>query len=185
MFDARHLTLRPLREEDAVALFSMWSDPVAMRYFPIPAMTHLDQATDRVARAITRSTEGQEIICAVELSTTGEVLGDCALLHADKQCRRIEIGFSLNRKNWGYGYMTEAASALIDHAFRALNMRRIEQISTHATLARRVFSIVSDSSEKDCCANAGWWVTRFRIARSTGCSKKIVGLAHWIPHGRS
>lgn len=120
------LKLRPLRHEDALSLFQMWSDPVAMRYFTIPAMTRVDQATERVTRAMKRLSEGEEIICAVELSATGEVVGDCALLHADEQCRRIEIGFSLNRKHWGRGYMTEAASALIDHAFSAMNMRRIE-----------------------------------------------------------
>jgi ribosomal-protein-alanine N-acetyltransferase len=120
------LILRPLCDEDAHALFAIWSDADAMRYFSIPLMTHIEQAADRISRAMERSAEGEAFIFALEMRATGEVLGDCALLHADKQCRRIEIGFSLNRGHWGNGYMTEAASALIEHAFGALNMRRIE-----------------------------------------------------------
>lgn len=122
----QRLTLRPLRHEDVQPLFAIWSDVDAMRYFSFPAMTHLDQATDRLARALKRSAEGEDFICAVESSTTGEVFGDCALFHPDEQSRRVEIGFCLNPKHWGSGYMTEAASALIEHAFGALNMRRIE-----------------------------------------------------------
>ncbi|MGF6876851.1 GNAT family N-acetyltransferase [Paraburkholderia sp. MM5477-R1] len=120
------LVLRPLRHEDAQPLFAIWSDADAMRYFSFPAMTSLDQATDRVACKLKTSAGGQDFICAVELQTTGEVLGDCALFHADEQCRRAEIGFGLQRKHWGNGYMSEAVSALIEHAFGTLNLRRIE-----------------------------------------------------------
>ena len=120
------LILRPLRHEDARALFSIWSDADAMRYFSFPTMGRLDQATDRVARLLKTSTDGKDFVCAVELRTTGEVLGNCDLFHADEQCRRAEIGFSLQRTHWGNGYMTEAASALIEHAFSALKLHRIE-----------------------------------------------------------
>lgn len=120
------LILRPLRDEDVQALFAIWSDADAMRYLPFPTMTCLDQAMDRVARKLRTSANGQEFIWALELRTTGEVLGDCALFHADEQCRRAEIGFSLQRNHWGGGYMTEATSALIEHAFGTLNLRRIE-----------------------------------------------------------
>ncbi|MFM0213588.1 GNAT family N-acetyltransferase [Paraburkholderia sediminicola] len=120
------LILRPLRDEDAQALFAIWSDADAMRYFSFPAMTCFDQATDRVVRKLKTSANGQDLIFVLELRATGEVLGDCALFHADEQCRRAEIGFSLQRNHWGGGYMSEAASALIEHAFGTLNLRRIE-----------------------------------------------------------
>ncbi|WP_027803907.1 GNAT family N-acetyltransferase, partial [Paraburkholderia dilworthii] len=57
---------------------------------------------------------------------TSELLGTCMLFHADEQCQRAEIGFSLQRVHWRNGYMNEAASALIEHAFGTLNLRRIE-----------------------------------------------------------
>jgi RimJ/RimL family protein N-acetyltransferase len=120
------LVLRPLREEDAQALFAIWSDEVAMRYFSFPAMTCLSQATDRVSRKLLTSANGQDLICVLVLRETGEVLGDCALFHVDHQCARAEIGFSLRRRHWRRGYMYEATSALIEHAFATLELRRIE-----------------------------------------------------------
>ncbi|EAY71781.1 GCN5-related N-acetyltransferase [Burkholderia dolosa AU0158] len=120
------LVLRPLRDEDAQALFAIWSDADAARYLPFLPMTCLDQARNRVTRKLRTSANGEDLICALELRTTGEVLGDCALFYADEQCRRAEIGFSLQRNHWGGGYMSEAASALIEHAFGTLNLRRIE-----------------------------------------------------------
>jgi RimJ/RimL family protein N-acetyltransferase len=120
------LLMRPPRQEDANALFAMWSDADAMRYFSFAAMTNLDQARDRIARVMKTSAEGKDFVCMVESRVTGEVLGDCALFNANEQCRRAEIGFSLQRKHWGRGHMTEAASALIEHGFGPLNLRRIE-----------------------------------------------------------
>jgi RimJ/RimL family protein N-acetyltransferase len=103
----------------------MWSDADAMR-FSFPAMTSLDQASERITRLLKKSAYGVDLICAVESRTTGEVLGTCMLFHADEQCQRAEIGFSLQRAHWRNGYMNEAASALIEHAFNALNLHRIE-----------------------------------------------------------
>ncbi|SFJ31053.1 Protein N-acetyltransferase, RimJ/RimL family [Paraburkholderia megapolitana] len=120
------LVLRPLRHEDAPALFAIWSDVEAMRYFAFPAMTHLDQATDRIERKLKVSASGQDLVCVLELQATGEAIGTCDLFHVDEQCRRAEIGFSLQRKHWGSGYMTEAVSAVIGHAFGKPGLRRIE-----------------------------------------------------------
>jgi GNAT acetyltransferase-like protein len=67
----RRVILRPLRHEDVGALFAIWSDADAMRYFSFPVMTCQDQATDRVARKLKTSADGKDFICAVELRTTG------------------------------------------------------------------------------------------------------------------
>ncbi|MGI4860969.1 MAG: GNAT family N-acetyltransferase [Janthinobacterium lividum] len=120
------LILRPLRDEDASALFAVWSDAEAMRYFSFPVMQRLEQATDRIASKSKRSDDGENLICALVLRATGEVIGDCTLCRPDVSNRRAEIGFCLQRLHWGRGYMREATSALLDHAFGALHLHRIE-----------------------------------------------------------
>ncbi|TCW84032.1 N-acetyltransferase [Burkholderia sp. SRS-46] len=120
------LTLRPLKEDDAHALFEIWSDAEAMRYFSFSAMADLDEAKERVARKLTTAADGTDFNCVLESRATGEVLGECALFHMNEQCRRAEIGFSLKRRHWGSGYMREAAAALVEHAFGVLHLNRLE-----------------------------------------------------------
>ncbi|AWV03677.1 N-acetyltransferase [Burkholderia sp. JP2-270] len=120
------LVLRPLREADTQAFFEIWSDAEAMRYFSFAPMTDIEQAAERVARNLRTSAGGQDFACVLESRETGETLGECALFHANEQCRRAEIGFSLQRKYWRGGYMREAASAVIDHAFGTLRLNRLE-----------------------------------------------------------
>ncbi|KAF1030100.1 MAG: putative ribosomal N-acetyltransferase YdaF [Pseudomonas sp.] len=120
------LALRPPRAEDWRALFAIWSDAEAMRYFSFPAMTHAEQAIERFEGLLRSSQAGEDLVCIVALPDTGEVIGTCDLFNVDVQCRRAEIGFTLNRAYWGKGYMREAASAVIEHAFGSAGLRRIE-----------------------------------------------------------
>lgn len=94
------LVLRPLREADAPTFFEIWSDPEAMRYFSFSPMTQIEQAEARVARNVQTSASGESLVCVLELRETGEALGECVLFHANEQCRRAEIGFSLRRAFW-------------------------------------------------------------------------------------
>lgn len=120
------LGLRPPHQDDWRALYAIWSDAEAMRYFSFPAMTHPDQAAERFARLMRASVAGEDLVCIVTLLETGEVIGTCDLFNVDTQCRRAEIGFALNRRFWDKGYMREAASAVIDHAFNSAGLRRLE-----------------------------------------------------------
>lgn len=122
----RRLRLRPMRDGDWQAGFALWSDADAMRYFSFPPMTEPADAQARTARLAQAAAAGEEFVCVVESLASGEPLGDCSLFDHDAQCRRAQIGFSLQRRHWGNGYMTEAASALLDHAFDTVGLRRVE-----------------------------------------------------------
>ena len=58
---------------------------------------------------------------ALELRETGEPLGFCGLTHANMPgifpAETVEIGWRLAARYWGKGYVTEAATALLDLAF--------------------------------------------------------------------
>jgi [ribosomal protein S5]-alanine N-acetyltransferase len=124
--DTQRLRLRPLRMEDAGDLFEIWSDSEAMRYFSFQPMQSIEQAEERIAGKLQFSTARRDLICAVELKSTSEVIGDCALFNAVAHSQRAEIGFCLKRKHWGKGYMVEAVTALIGHGFEQIGLRRLE-----------------------------------------------------------
>lgn len=124
--DTRRLRLRPLRQDDAAVFFEVWSDPEAMRYFSFLPMQDMEQARARVADKLQSLDDGSSVTCVIELKDSGEVLGDCALFNGVAHSQRADIGFCLRRKYWGNGHMVEAASALIEHGFKNIGLRRIE-----------------------------------------------------------
>jgi len=56
----------------------------------------------------------------------GDVIGTCTIFHLSLEHRRAEIGYALGRRAWGQGYATDALVTLIDFAFGALDLHRLE-----------------------------------------------------------
>ena len=120
------LVLRPLREDDAAALFAMYSDPQFTRFWSFAPMTRLEQVSEYLSRLLKDSTSGKTLICALELRSSGQMIGTCTLFNLHEPCLRAEIGFGVRREFWGHGYTQEATGALIEHAFKSLPLRRLE-----------------------------------------------------------
>ena len=73
---------------------------------------------------------------AVELIETGSLIGSCGLLRCDLDGKsETEISFRLDRKQWGNGYATEAAAAVVQHAFGALRIGRLLAFIMPANIA--------------------------------------------------
>ena len=73
------------------------------------------------------------------------IIGTCTLFHFHYPSRRAEMGYALGRPFWGQGYMQEALTSFINHAFNTLNLNRLEadidprNISSAKTLERLGF----------------------------------------------
>jgi RimJ/RimL family protein N-acetyltransferase len=120
------LTLRPLQAQDAAPLFAMYSDVEFMRYWSFPVMRRFEQAVDYLAHRMQGATADIELVWAIELSATHDVIGICSLFNVEMAAKRAEIGFGLQRPFWGHGYMSEAVRAVVECAFDVLQLRRIE-----------------------------------------------------------
>ena len=120
------LTLRKLTEADIPALFQIYGDPEAMRYWSSPPMTDLAEAADLLQRTQEGYAQGTSWRLGVARRETGDLIGICSLFHWHPECRRMEIGYILARPYWGSGYMTEALTTLIDFAFSSLGLHRLE-----------------------------------------------------------
>ncbi len=66
---------------------------------------------------------------AVELKTTGKMIGDCALHALADRGNEAEIGFTLAPAYRGHGYAGEAVAGLLDYAFGTLEKSRIEALT--------------------------------------------------------
>ncbi|MBL8307045.1 MAG: GNAT family N-acetyltransferase [Rubrivivax sp.] len=120
------LFLRPLEAGDAQALMTIYADPKVSRFLSRPAWTSLDQAHESIARAQRYAALGEGLRLGVLEQGQERVIGDVTLFDFMPQCRRAEMGYVLAADRWGRGFMHEALTALVDHAFSALDLNRIE-----------------------------------------------------------
>ena len=119
------LSLRPITQDDADDLMDLFSDPVAMAYFPNiksrqETMVWIDSVLNRY------QTDGYGFYACI-LKDSGLFIGYSGpLLQRNVDGRdEIEIGYGLIRKYWHHGYATEAAKACMDYAFDHLGAKRI------------------------------------------------------------
>jgi len=91
-----------------------------MRYYPAP----YDEAgvADWIARNLSRYERDGHGLWAIDLKSTGEMIGDCGITLQEVDGQPLpEIGYHLRRDMWGQGYATEAARACRDYGFTQLN----------------------------------------------------------------
>jgi RimJ/RimL family protein N-acetyltransferase len=114
------LLLRPPRKADARAITRLVNDRrIAENTAVIPHPYALADAHEFIARA-----EEQEPKTSFLITLAGgRLIGGCAV--AMHQGRDPEIGYWIGVPYWGCGYATEAARALVDHAFETLHCERL------------------------------------------------------------
>jgi RimJ/RimL family protein N-acetyltransferase len=134
------LRLRPLTEPDIPELLAYRGDPETCRYLPFDPMDEAvlrgRLATDFARRELTG--EGQSLTLGVERED-GRLVGDVVLfLHSTRHAGG-ELGYVFHPDVAGRGYATEAATAVLDLAFRELGLHRvIAQLDARNTASARL-----------------------------------------------
>ena len=118
--------LRALHDDDVAMFFALQSDPVGMRYWSYPPLTKIEQAQEQLARTARDAHAGDAVPWAIVQAGDDTLIGTCTLFAIDARHRRAMIGYALAREQWGRGYAQEALRLMLDHAFGALGLHRIE-----------------------------------------------------------
>ena len=115
MLETPRLRLRPLEEPDLDALLRIFADPSGVPHFPRALSP--DEVRPLLARHRALHAERGLGLRAVVLRETGETIGDCGVspLMVDG-FETLELGYHLVRAQWGRGYATEAARAVLQDA---------------------------------------------------------------------
>jgi RimJ/RimL family protein N-acetyltransferase len=115
------LILRPPQPDDAKAVAALLNDiRIAQNTTRIPHPYALSDA-----QAWLRGVNGKEgeTTYLVTLAS-GSVIGACGVELRDG--KTPELGYWIGTQYWGQGYATEAARAVIDHAFSALGCEELQ-----------------------------------------------------------
>jgi RimJ/RimL family protein N-acetyltransferase len=121
------LILRNWEERDRDLFHRINSDETVMEYFPFRRdRAEADARMDEISTEIAARGYGWT---AVEIAATGQCIGFVGLHDAEIEPvvppGSIEIGWRLAPEFWGFGYVTEAASALLDYGFDRLDKAEI------------------------------------------------------------
>lgn len=118
------MLLRQLSGSDAPALLALYGNADFMRYSGTVPWACIEDANAYLAADARQREEGAAKRFGLQLS--GALVGTCSLLNIHPQGRRCEIGYGLAPDYWGRGLAGEAVDAVVDYAFSALAMRRVQ-----------------------------------------------------------
>jgi RimJ/RimL family protein N-acetyltransferase len=119
------IRLRAYRDNDADALFAIYSDPKVMRYWSYSPWSERAQAEAYLRR--NRDYVGDAMLAwAIALRDDDALIGTVTLLGIDRVQGRADVGYALSAAQWGKGLANEAVRLALAHAFDALPLRRIE-----------------------------------------------------------
>lgn len=128
--ETERLTIRRFRPEDLDSFVAYRADLDVARFQSWENFTRTDGAAfvEEMARQHP-DTPGEWFQFAIELKSTGKMIGDCALHAFADRFNEAELGFSLAPAYQGHGYAREALARLLDYAFNALKKSRIEALT--------------------------------------------------------
>jgi RimJ/RimL family protein N-acetyltransferase len=123
---APRLQLRWIEPGDLEDLYGVFSDPDVTRYWSQQAWGSPDEATIYLEAIHQGFQQGNLFQWGIALRGDDRIIGTTTLYDIDHAQGRAELGFALARDHWGRRYAREALTVLMDHAFGAMAMRRIE-----------------------------------------------------------
>ena len=129
------LVLRSPREDDVTELVELANNRrLAEMLGRMPHPYRVNDADSFLTRVRTGVMDG--CTYAITLSESGAFIG-CAGM--DSRAQGLEMGYWIGEPYWGRGYATEAAHALVDLAFRATDIERLNvSCRVTNTASRRV-----------------------------------------------
>jgi len=156
--ETERLLVRPFADTDADDLFALNSDAHVLRYWDSPPWTDRASIARFMAGCERMAEEGTGARVAIERTTDGSFVGWCTFNSWDPDFRSASLGFCLTQAAWGQGYATEAARAVLQWAFDALDLNRVQaECDTRNAASARVLEklgfVREGTLREDCIVN--------------------------------
>jgi len=135
--ETERLTLRPMREADATALFEISQEPEVVRFVGDRHVPTLQETWRMVAAWIGHWALRGYGQWAIEERASGRFIGRAGIINP-ADWPGPEVGYLLGRPWWGRGYATEAARAAMDWGFHEIGFTDLISLIdplNHASIA--------------------------------------------------
>lgn len=129
------LTLRPLEADDAAPSARIMSPAIGRWTGSWTGVETADKIGERIAHSLEAEREGNRLMRAVTLGGTGELIGWVGVMRLKTEPGRGSLGYWLGEAWFGQGYGKEAARAVVDAAWAALDLEAIEAVAQVGNVA--------------------------------------------------
>jgi [ribosomal protein S5]-alanine N-acetyltransferase len=122
--ETARLTLRDFVQSDFDAIYAYSSDPKVTKYLFF-GPRDVDSTADYLEGLLASQVESPRLRfeLAVQENVSGRVIGACDLSYIESNV--VDLGYMLGLPDWGKGYATEIAMALVGAAFSDLRAERV------------------------------------------------------------
>ena len=159
------LRLREFVCDDWRAVLDYQRDPRYLRYYPWCDRTE-DDARAFVGLFLDwqREIPRRRYQLAITRGSDHRLIGNCGIRCNPDKVTQAELGYELNPDHWGQGYATEAAAAILEFAFRQLELQRItswciaDNVASARVLERLGFQMQRRSHAAE-FFKGRWWDT--------------------------
>ena len=119
ILETARLLLRPLRMEDAEAVFVWSADPEVSRHMQSEPAQSLDEVRAYIASC--ENHKGPHLGFGIERKSDGLLMGECGI--GPTEFDPWNVWYLLRADCRGQGYATEAVRAMIEHAAQNLGVK--------------------------------------------------------------
>jgi [ribosomal protein S5]-alanine N-acetyltransferase len=120
------LILRRAKGADVDPIFAWAKDPEVTRYGGWDAHKNLSDTQEFVDNCFKQYAEFGLGPWIIERRDNGRVVGTCGFGEVNRAHRYAAMGYFLARDEWGQGFGTEAARAVLNFGLGPLGMQRVE-----------------------------------------------------------
>ena len=120
------LILRRMTMQDARDVFEYSRDPDVARHVLWSAQKELSEAKEYCRYMMKRYRNDEPSSWGIIDKATGCLVGTIGFMAYSEENNSAEVGYSLAKWLWNGGYMTEALARVIEYAFEAMDLNRIE-----------------------------------------------------------
>ncbi len=126
-----NLVLRQITYDDCNEYYDYMKDEDVIRYVPEECIPRsLERVKEEIDYNLDLFRYRRSIYWVIALKENNRLIGSCGFNYWNRDHRRGEISYDLNKNYWGQGIMSEAIKAILGFAFSQMELHRVEATVT-------------------------------------------------------
>ncbi|XMB85807.1 GNAT family protein [Mycoplasmatota bacterium WC44] len=121
----RRLHFRMMDESDLYDYHEFAGDSDTIFYTAWVLTKTIDDAKKKLLERIENAEKGTFHIAAIVDNESNKMIGNIMFFDLSEKDKRVEVGYILNKKYWGKGFITEALKEFVNYIFITLNLNKI------------------------------------------------------------